>query len=88
LMTALMHVGWRIGLVRLALPRLEPGWVRTLPSLTRGQFRAVFSRANPGWGDALDAYDRTPAAERPSSEAGSLGESRLWCCAMGRAQPG
>jgi pimeloyl-ACP methyl ester carboxylesterase len=68
-----MTVGWRTGVVRLLLPNLEPTWVASLPAETRAQFRAVFSRPNPGWGDALDAYQRTVAADRPSSTAGVLG---------------
>jgi len=67
-----MGVGWRLGLVRLALPYMEPRWVDALPSPIRGEFRAVFGRPNPGWGDALDAFDRTPVSERPSSAPGSL----------------
>lgn len=68
-----MMIGWRTGVVRLLLPKLEPAWVTRLPAATRAQFRAVFSKPNPGWGDALDAYQRTAAADRPSSAAGVLG---------------
>lgn len=73
-MENLMQVGWRLGVVRLILPRLEPSWAKALPLKTRAEFRTVFSRPNPGWGDALDAYDRTPPSHRPSSTPGSLGK--------------
>ena len=82
-----MWVGWRTGAVRLLLPKLEPAWVSTLPVATRTEFRAIFSRPNPGWGDAPDAYQTTAAPDRPSSAAGVLGHMPVPILRHGRESP-
>lgn len=79
-----MHLGWRTGAVRLLLPRLEPAWVEALSHTRRAQFRAVFSRPNSGWGDALDAFEQTPPADRPRSGPGALGSIPLLVLSHGR----
>ena len=68
-----MQTGCRLGIARLLLPLFEPAWVNRLPGRIRGQFREVFSRPNSGWGNALNAYENTARAQRPSFRAGSLG---------------
>ena len=70
---AMIKVGWPLGIVRLVLPRVQPPFAATLAQPVRGEFRSVFSRTNPGWGDALDVYEHTPPNARPSSAPGSLG---------------
>lgn len=80
-----MSVGWRIGAIRLLLPRMEPAWVSGLPARSRAEFRSVFSRPNPGWGDALDAYQHTAVKDRPSSAAGVLGTIPILVLRHGRA---
>lgn len=82
---ALMQAGCRLGVVRLLLPRLEPAWVASLPGPLLAQFREVFSRPNPGWSDALNAYERTAPVQRPSSRAGSLGAIPIVVIRHGKA---
>ena len=79
-----MMMGWRTGAVRLLFPKLEPEWVRKLPPSAKERFRSVFSRPNPAWGDALDAYEGTPVADRPSSAAGVLGRVPILVLRHGR----
>jgi pimeloyl-ACP methyl ester carboxylesterase len=70
----LMQAAWHLGLVRLALPFLAPGWVAKLPSPTREELIAVYSRPAPGYAEALEAYRLTPLPERPGLAAGALGD--------------
>jgi len=72
-LTALTRVAWRVGAIRLFLPKLDPSWVATLPSPIRGQFDAIYSRPSPGYDEALVAFERTAPNCRPPSGAGVLG---------------
>jgi pimeloyl-ACP methyl ester carboxylesterase len=80
------QAGWRLGIVRLALPLAVPDWVEALPSGARGQFEAVWSRPMPSYGrDTIDRWERTPAATRPRVVAGALGQRPLYVIRHGVA---
>jgi len=68
-----IQLGWRTGVIRLLLPMLTPNWVAALPAQNCGQFRAIYSRSNPGYGEALVAFERTPLNGRPIVRPGLLG---------------
>ena len=77
-MDPLLQLGWRIGIVRLLLPRLVPDWVDTLPPALRGRFDAVWSRPMPSYArDAIDRWEQTPPAERPSIVPAMLADKPL-----------
>jgi len=71
----LWQVGWRLGIIRVALPFASPDWVADLSPKLRGEFAAVWSRPMASFAsDSIDAFQQTRIDERPSASAGLLEE--------------
>jgi pimeloyl-ACP methyl ester carboxylesterase len=74
----LWQVGWRLGIIRAALPFATPDWVATLSPKLKGEFEAVWSRPMASFAnDAIDAFQQTKMSERPSATPGLLGKSPI-----------
>ncbi|WP_372781831.1 alpha/beta fold hydrolase [Phenylobacterium sp.] len=82
---AMMRAAWATGAARLAVPGMMPPFVATLPPQVQGEIRAVYARASPGFGEAMTAFERTPAAAWPSSEPGVLGAMPIAVISHGQA---
>lgn len=71
----LWQAGWRLGIIRAALPFAVPTWVDQLPPKLRGQFDAVWSKPMPNYArDAIDTWEQTKVEDRPTARAGLLGD--------------
>jgi pimeloyl-ACP methyl ester carboxylesterase len=78
LMDPVYQAGWHLGVIRLLLPFAVPDWVDALPSNTRGQFDAVWSKPMPSYArDAIDRWERTGEADRPKPIPGLFGNRPL-----------
>jgi pimeloyl-ACP methyl ester carboxylesterase len=74
----LWQVGWRLGIIRAALPFAAPDWVANLSPKLKGEFEAVWSRPMASFAnDAIDAFQQTKISQRPSATPGLLGESPI-----------
>ncbi|MEH3158603.1 MAG: alpha/beta hydrolase [Sphingomonas taxi] len=74
LMDPVWQAGWHLGVVRLMLPFAVPPWVQSLPPRLRRQFDTVWSRAMPSYArDAIDRWEQTAVADRPTITAGAWG---------------
>jgi pimeloyl-ACP methyl ester carboxylesterase len=70
----LWQVGWRLGIIRAALPYGSPDWVQKLPPKLRGEFDAVWSKPMASYAnDAIDVLEQTKRSERPKATPGLLG---------------
>ena len=68
-----IQAAWRLGIVRMVFPSLVPEWFGALPSPIKAQMTALYSRPNPGYAEALRAYETTPVSQRPYLAPGALG---------------
>lgn len=69
------QTGWRLGIIRVALPFAVPAWVNQLPPKLRGQFDAVWSKPMPSYArDGIDTWEQTKVEDRPTARAGLLGD--------------
>jgi pimeloyl-ACP methyl ester carboxylesterase len=68
-----IHAAWRLGIVRIVFPTLVPEWFGALASPIKSQMTALYSRPNPGYAEALRAYETTPVSQRPYLAPGALG---------------
>jgi pimeloyl-ACP methyl ester carboxylesterase len=73
----MMRVAWATGAARLAVPHMLPPFIKVLPPRVQGEIRMIYSRRSPGYGEAMDAFERTPAATWPSTEPGALGATPI-----------
>jgi pimeloyl-ACP methyl ester carboxylesterase len=74
----LWQVGWRLGIIRAALPFATPDWVANLPPKLKGEFAAVWSKPMASFADdAIDAFQQTKISQRPSATPGLLGKSPI-----------
>lgn len=74
----LWQVGWRLGIIRAALPLGAPDWVEKLPPKLKGEFTAVWSRPMASYAnDSNDALEQTKVSDRPSATPGLLGKSPI-----------
>lgn len=68
----LWEIGWRTGIVRLALPYAKPDFVDRLSPEIQAQFYAIWSRPNHGYfRDFIDIVENTPASDQAVTAAGS-----------------
>ncbi len=82
---ATMRAAWATGAARLAVPSMTPPFVATLPPQVQGEIRAIYARPSAGYGEAMDAFERTPAAAWPSTEPGVLGALPIVVISHGQA---
>jgi pimeloyl-ACP methyl ester carboxylesterase len=68
-----IQAAWRLGIVRIIFPALVPEWFDALTSPAKAQMTALYSRPNPGYAEALRAYETTPVSQRPYLAPGALG---------------
>lgn len=68
-----MRAAWATGVARLAAPYAVPPFITVLPPRVQGEVRMIYSRPSAGFGEAMEAFERTPAAAWPSTEPGVLG---------------
>jgi pimeloyl-ACP methyl ester carboxylesterase len=74
----LWQVGWRLGIIRAALPFGAPAWVANLSPKLKGEFEAVWSRPMASFAnDAIDAFQQTKVSQRPSATPGLMGKSPI-----------
>ena len=74
----LWQVGWRLGIIRAALPFASPDWVARLSPKLKGEFEAVWSRPMAGFAnDAIDAFQQTEVSHRPQATPGLLGNNPI-----------
>jgi pimeloyl-ACP methyl ester carboxylesterase len=74
----LWQVGWRLGIIRAALPFASPDWVANLSPKLKGEFETVWSRPMASFAnDAIDAFQQTKISQRPSATPGLLGKSPI-----------
>lgn len=71
---ALFQAAWRVGIIRLAFPFLAPHWVWRLPPHLRAEMTAIYSRASPGYAEALEAFEVSMPSQRPQLAPGELGK--------------
>ena len=70
---AFIQAAWKLGIVRILFPALVPEWFGALASPIKSQMTALYSRPNPGYAEALRAYETTPVSQRPYLAPGALG---------------
>jgi pimeloyl-ACP methyl ester carboxylesterase len=85
---SLIQVAWRLGIVRIVFPAFVPEWFGTLAPTVRGEMTALYSRPNPGYAEALRAYETTPVSQRPYLAPGALGNRSVIALSHGRTSPG
>ena len=68
-----IQAAWRLGIVRMVFPALVPEWFGALAPPIKAQMTALYSRPNPGYAEALRAYETTPVSQRPYLAPGALG---------------
>jgi pimeloyl-ACP methyl ester carboxylesterase len=74
----LWQVGWRLGIIRAALPFGAPDWVANLSPKLKGEFEAVWSRPMASYAnDAIDVLLQTKISQRPAATPGLLGKSPI-----------
>lgn len=84
----LWEIGWRTGIVRLALPYAKPDFVDRLPKDLQAQFYAVWSRPNAGYfRDFIDIVEHTPIADQAVTMAGSWGDRPVVALRHGKVDP-
>jgi pimeloyl-ACP methyl ester carboxylesterase len=79
-----IQAAWRLGIVRIVFPTLVPEWFGALASPIKAQMTALYSRPNPGYAEALRAYETTPVSQRPYLARGSLGNRPVIALRHGR----
>jgi pimeloyl-ACP methyl ester carboxylesterase len=84
----LVQAAWRVGIVRVIFPALVPEWFDALASPTKEQMTALYSRPNPGYAEALRAYETTPVSERPYLAPGALGNRPVIALRHGKRSHG
>jgi pimeloyl-ACP methyl ester carboxylesterase len=85
---AFVQLAWRMGIVRILFPALVPKWFGALASPIKAQMTALYSRPNPGYAEALRAYEATPVSERPYLASGALGGSPVIALGHGKRSSG
>jgi pimeloyl-ACP methyl ester carboxylesterase len=83
-----IQAAWRLGIVRIVFPALVPEWFGALPSPTKAQMTALYSRPSPGYAEALRAYETTPVSQRPYLAPGTLGNRPVIALEHGKRSPG
>ena len=74
----LWQAGWRLGIIRAALPFGSPDWVAKLPPKLKGEFQAVWSRPMASFADdSIDVLQLTKVSERPSAPPGLFGNNPI-----------
>jgi len=78
----------RLGIVRMVFPALVPEWFSALASPIKAQMTALYSRPNPGYAEALRAYETTPVSQRPCLAPGALGTRPVIALSHGKRSRG
>lgn len=93
----LWQIGWRLGIIRLAIPYGKPDFVDRLPTNLQAQFYAVWSRPIAAFSqDSADVIEHTAVADRPFTVARSWGDrpiiairhGKVDASVMAAAEPG
>ena len=85
---AFIQAAWKLGIVRILFPALVPEWFGALASPIKSQMTALYSRPNPGYAEALRAYETTPVSQRPYLAPGTLGNRPVIALSHGRTSSG
>lgn len=72
----------------MVFPALVPEWFSALASPIKAQMTALYSRPNPGYAEALRAYETTPVSQRPCLAPGALGTRPVIALSHGKRSRG
>ena len=74
----LWQIGWRLGIIRAAIPFAAPNWIENWSPENKGQFFAIWSRPIAGYAsDTVDVVKLTPKNQIPATTANILGDKPL-----------
>jgi hypothetical protein len=73
---------------RCGTAALVPEWFDAQASPTKEQMTALYSRPNPGYAEALLAYETTPVSQRPYLAPGALGNRPVIALRHGKRSHG
>jgi pimeloyl-ACP methyl ester carboxylesterase len=83
-----IQAAWRLGIVRSIFPALVPEWFGALAPPVKARMTALYSRPNPGYAEALRAYETTPVSQRPYLAPGALGNRPVIALRHGKRSRG